>query len=582
MFCGHTRDATDVWSSVVRIIRTITRKYRAVGLITYLLAGSVAAIVMSVVAVQGWTMHGVSAALRVAAETQLEANMAALQASMAQRGSDWRIAADGTLLAGEVPVNNLDHLTDTVGGASQGVATVFVGDMRVATSVRKPDGSRAVGTKLARGPAWDAVIGRGEVFRGEVPILDVPHLTIYQPFRDAAGKPIGILFVGVPTSQAAAVMSGIMRQAAIAGVFVIVIAGLSCFLMLRRSMRPLETVAEAVRLIGNGQLDTEVPGGARSDQLGAIARAVEQLRLGSLRTRSLEGDAAAAAEARTERSSRLDGLVRGFEQQVSGVAGRLSTASNDLRSTAEAISGTVGETQERASSMASAAQQASHGVQTVAVAAEQLSASINEIAQQVARSAQTSSKAVEDVRRTDAIVKALSDGAQRIGDVVGLISRIAGQTNLLALNATIEAARAGDAGKGFAVVASEVKSLAAQTAQATEDIAAQVGQIQAATREAVVAIHGISASIEEVSGIATSIASAVEQQGAATAEIARNVNHTAASTEEVTTNISALSVATGTTGHAVDQVRGAASGLARQAAELSTEVGSFVAMLKAA
>ncbi len=524
----------------------LVRSYRSVGLIAYLLAGCIAAIVLSVVSVQAWTMHGLDAVLRATAQVQLEANMAALRASMAQRSGDWRLSEDGTLHAGEQPAGDLNGLMDTIGHASQGVATVFAGDTRVATSVRKPDGSRAVGTKLARSPAWDATIGGGVAFRGQVAILDVPHITLYEPFRDAAGKQIGILFVGIPTSQATAVLGSITRQAAIAGAIVITVAGFGCFVLLRRSMRPLKTIAEAVRLIGDGQLDVTVPGVERSDQLGDIGRSVEQLRRTSLRSRTLESEAAAAVSARAARSSRLDEMMQSFEQQVSGIAGQLSTASHELGSSAEAISGTVTQTRDRAASMAAAAQQASSGVQTVAAAAEQLSSSIHEIARQVARSAQTSGKAVGDVRRTDTIVQALSDGAQRIGDVVGLISRIAGQTNLLALNATIEAARAGDAGKGFAVVASEVKSLAAQTAQATEDIAGQVGQIQAATREAVAAMQGISASIEEVSQIATSIASAIEQQGAATAEIARNVQQTAACTEDVTTNISALSVAAGT------------------------------------
>ena len=180
-------------------------------------------------------------------------------------------------------------------------------------------------------------------------------------------------------------------------------------------------------------------------------------------------------------------------------------------------------------------------MQTVASAAEELSASISEIARQVAQSSEIADQAVQDANRTDSIVKTLADGAQKIGDVVGLISTIAGQTNLLALNATIEAARAGDAGKGFAVVASEVKSLANQTAKATEDISQQVAQIQVATKEAVTAIEAISQTIGEVSRIATAIAAAVEEQGAATQEIARNVHEAASGTQQVGTNIAGVS-----------------------------------------
>jgi methyl-accepting chemotaxis protein len=189
---------------------------------------------------------------------------------------------------------------------------------------------------------------------------------------------------------------------------------------------------------------------------------------------------------------------------------------------------------------------------------------------------------VDETKRTDGIVHALSEGAQKIGQVVELIASIAGQTNLLALNATIEAARAGDAGKGFAVVASEVKSLAGQTARATEQIGAQVSQIQAATREAVEAIRGIGTTIDEVSSIAATIASAVEQQGAATAEIARNVQQTAAATLDVTTNIAGVSTAAGSVGTTAAQVLAAAAQLSRQADELSSEVVTFVRGVRAA
>ena len=179
-------------------------------------------------------------------------------------------------------------------------------------------------------------------------------------------------------------------------------------------------------------------------------------------------------------------------------------------------------------------------------------------------------------------MRALAEGAQRIGDVVGLITSIAGQTNLLALNATIEAARAGDAGKGFAVVASEVKSLAQQTGKATEDISQQIGQMQAATQEAVNAIHGITGTIEEVSAIATTIASAVEQQGAATSEIARNVQQTAQAALQVTTTIGSVNRAAEDTGSAASHVLEAAGALSQQSGRLTAEVGSFVANVRAA
>ncbi|MDB5634308.1 MAG: methyl-accepting chemotaxis sensory transducer, partial [Tardiphaga sp.] len=196
--------------------------------------------------------------------------------------------------------------------------------------------------------------------------------------------------------------------------------------------------------------------------------------------------------------------------------------------------------------------------------------------------AKITSHAVDSARRTDTIVRALADGAQQIEHVVELISSIASQTNLLALNATIEAARAGDAGRGFAVVASEVKSLAGQTADATKEISTRIAQIQSATKEAVDAIQGITATIEEVSAIATTIGSAIEEQGAATAEIARNVTQTAQATQEVTTNIGGVSAAAHETGGAASMVLNAASGLSKQAEQLSGEVTTFLAGVRAA
>ncbi|HSZ88948.1 MAG TPA: globin-coupled sensor protein, partial [Acetobacteraceae bacterium] len=236
---------------------------------------------------------------------------------------------------------------------------------------------------------------------------------------------------------------------------------------------------------------------------------------------------------KVQRAQRLDALLRGFEARTAVLVSMVASAATELESTSRAMASTTGETVAQATNVTAAVEAASINVQTVASAAEELSASISEIARQVAQSSEIADRAVQDANRTDTIVKTLAEGAQKIGDVVGLISTIAGQTNLLALNATIEAARAGDAGKGFAVVASEVKSLANQTAKATDDISRQIAQIQLATKEAVTAIEAITQTIGEVSRIATAIAAAVEEQGAATQEIARNIHEAATGTQQV-------------------------------------------------
>ena len=311
----------------------------------------------------------------------------------------------------------------------------------------------------------------------------------------------------------------------------------------------------------------------------AEAFAVEVAALAAAREEEQNRTAQQAASAQRAALSRT---ADAFEAKVGNLVSMLSSGATELQGTAQSMSSTAAHTNEQATAVASAAEEASAGVHTVAAAAEELASSIQEIGRQVAQSARITGKAVEDTRRTDIVVRALVDNAQKIGDVVQLISGIAAQTNLLALNATIEAARAGDAGKGFAVVASEVKSLATQTAKATEEIGAQITQIQGATGEAVRAIEAIGKTIEEVNIIASNIAAAVEEQGAATAEIARNVQQTATSTQEVTATIAGVSQAANDTGAAAGQVLGAAKGLSQQAAWLTTEVNDFVAGVRAA
>jgi methyl-accepting chemotaxis protein len=264
-------------------------------------------------------------------------------------------------------------------------------------------------------------------------------------------------------------------------------------------------------------------------------------------------------------------------ERVKEVVGVVASASSEMESAAQSMSATAEETNRQAGAVAAASEEASSNVQTVASAAEELSSSISEITRQVTQSSDVARKAVEEAAKTNATVKGLAEAAQKIGEVVNLINEIAGQTNLLALNATIEAARAGEAGKGFAVVASEVKSLANQTAKATEDIGRQISAIQSATEAAVGAIQGIGKTIEEIAKIATNIASAVEEQGAATQEIARNVQQASAGTQEVTSNISGVTKAATETGAAAGQVLTAARELATQGDTLKKEVEGFLA-----
>ncbi|PJG52768.1 chemotaxis protein [Bradyrhizobium forestalis] len=355
------------------------------------------------------------------------------------------------------------------------------------------------------------------------------------------------------------------------------------WLIARDVLSALDRQKTRMQEISEGAIDKPVEETDRGDEIGRMAETLEILRQTALTARNLEAEQV-AAKSRSEQEKReaLIALADRFDASVGQLVGLMASGSGELETTAKSMSSTAEGTNRRAAVVGPAATEASQRVQTVAAAAEELSSSITEISRQVAQSAEVTGRAVDSARRTDTIVRALSDGAQQIEHVAELISSIAAQTNLLALNATIEAARAGEAGRGFAVVASEVKSLASQTAEATREIGDKIAQIQGATKEAVDAIGGITATIEEVSRIATSIGAAIEEQGAATAEIARSVSQTAEATKEVTTNIGGVSTAANETGNAAGMVLAAASNLSKQAEQLSGEVGTFLKGVRAA
>ncbi|MCK1617528.1 cache domain-containing protein [Bradyrhizobium sp. 159] len=367
------------------------------------------------------------------------------------------------------------------------------------------------------------------------------------------------------------------------GVGLMLLMAMLSWLIARDVLAALDRQKNRMQQISEGAIDKAVEETDRGDEIGRMAETLEVLRQTALTARNLEAEQV-ATKTRSEQEKRdaLIALADRFDASVGRLVGLMASGSGELEATAKSMSSTAEGTNRRAAVVGSAATEASQRVQTVAAAAEELSSSITEISRQVAQSAEVTGRAVDSARRTDTIVRALSDGAQQIEHVAELISSIAAQTNLLALNATIEAARAGEAGRGFAVVASEVKSLASQTAEATREIGDKIAQIQGATKEAVDAIGGITATIEEVSRIATSIGAAIEEQGAATAEIARSVSQTAEATQEVTTNISAVSTAANETGNAAGMVLAAASSLSKQAEQLSGEVGTFLAGVRAA
>jgi methyl-accepting chemotaxis protein len=385
------------------------------------------------------------------------------------------------------------------------------------------------------------------------------------------------------TAKAEAGMATLTTLALVVGTSSIAIAVIVALVLARGISRPITGLTTVMADLAGGRTAIQIPDTERRDEIGHMARAVEVFRLNAidnarLRQQQQENEAQAREARRQEMLKMADSLesrVRRVVTAINASAGELHTASDNLAANAE-------QTQRQSAAVASATEQATANVGTVSAASIELTASIHEISRRVSEAAEVAVAASHEAKAADSRISGLEHAAQKIGEVVQLINDIASQTNLLALNATIESARAGEAGKGFAVVANEVKHLAGQTGRATEDIAAQIGTIQAETRAAVSAIEAIARTIERINEMSASIAGAVEQQGAATAEIARNVEQATAGTREVATNISGVAQAASDTGRMAQSLFAAAGNLMTDSGELEREVESFLADLRAA
>nr|WP_321984742.1 cache domain-containing protein [uncultured Lichenicoccus sp.] len=530
------------------LLAPLRRSLARVGLAPQLVLLSLLMMILAVTAVESWTLRQSRSALTEAAHRQLATNVTLLKELLRPLGTGWQME-NGALSLGGHPVNGREDIIDALRRTGGGAATLFAGDLRVASNVIAPNGHRATGTRLAPGPVHDAIFQRGETYQGVAMILGRPHLAIYEPLRDAGGKIVGILFVGMPLVELYAPITRLVRTAIWGTVILAAVAGLVSWLALHLALRPLVRLAVTTRALAAGNLETRVPGTVRHDQLGDLARALVALRDGAVASRMLELEATRQRNA--SETARIEGM-RDLARQIEDEAGaavdqvaagmqRVSAAADDMVQSAAA----VGRESEKVSTEALQMLEES---QVITTAVQDLSSSMREVAVQVGSASTATAKVVSESVASSSAIQALSKTIARIGDITKLVSDIASRTNLLALNATIEAARAGEAGRGFAVVASEVKSLATQTARATDEINGQVGVIGSAMAEAINRVNGIAGMVAEVDRVAAAIAGAMERQAAAATDIAQAVSMTAHGTKTMSSRLTTASAGAVTTG----------------------------------
>jgi methyl-accepting chemotaxis protein len=529
----------------------------------------------------------------VRAERDIDLNLRTLSLAFSEAFQEAKITIrDGVVDRVEIPKmpefadhRIVDRATSYVGGN----ATLFVYDeasqqfVRRTTNVKKENGDRAVGTQLAADHPGQVMLRRGEAYKGPAMLFGRRFYTAYQPVFSPAGKVIGIVYVGIPTAELDAMLWQAIGAMAIAAGIAALLALAMTMAIVRRVTKPLRAVTETLTVLAEGRTDVEVRYADRHDEIGMIARTVDVFKNNRIERHQLEAERINAEKLAMERrKAELNQFVEAFRTKIGGIIEQVLNSSGQFEKDAQQLSVTAHSTAEMSGQSADASRQASEHVRSAATASNELSQSIVEISRRVQDSNNVAADAVKQATATDQRMAELTAAGDRIGDVVKLITSIAEQTNLLALNATIEAARAGDAGRGFAVVAQEVKTLAGQTAKATDEISSHIVNMQRATGESVDAIKAIGLTIERISEITTSISSAVEQQGAATKSIAAGVEAAAGGTLDVADNIERVARGAGETETTSGQMLRSAKALSDVSVHLRDEVERFLDSVRAA
>jgi methyl-accepting chemotaxis protein len=483
------------------------------------------------------------------------------------------------ILAFQMPIGTLDEIMQQQSGLGKSGESYVVGsDFLMRSDSRFSKQSTILKTKINTAQVRNAL-------KGDIGLLiGVNHqgssvIASFKPIKFMNTTWAVIAEEGYSEAMASIIsMRNMLLIGSGIGIALITLFG---FFAGRSVSRPISAMTNVMGQLAHGDNSVDIPGTDRKDEIGQMAAAVEIFKKNSHKNKELEASQEEQKRhAEDEKRVMMQNMANDFDTNIGGIVETVSSASAELQATAQSMAEISEKTSNEATAVSAASQQTSGNVQSVATATEEMTSTISEISQQVAQATSASRQAVEEVGNTSQQMSSLAATANKIGEVVEMISSIAEQTNLLALNATIESARAGEAGKGFAVVANEVKELASQTAKATGEISQQIGDIQLATKQASSSMENVAEAIGKVDDISTAIAAAMEEQGAATQEIASSVNQAAAGTQQVNDSITSVTEASQEAGAASNQVMSAAGELSQQAEMLKGEVDKFISQVR--
>jgi len=466
------------------------------------------------------------------AVASLETNMRVLWAAVNQRGTDFHVTEE-RLYVGDHAVNDQFEIVDTVKQLAGGTATIFRGDTRISTNVIKADGSRAIGTTLARGPVYDAVLGKGQTYRGEADILGQRYFTAYDPLKNASGQVVGILYVGVKKADFFTIIDQVFSNlAGIVTVIALLLGGISV-LVIRRLMRPLQRAATVAHRIAEGHLSDEITVTANNDEIGRLLQAMKTM---------------------------TDGLRR--------IVGEARTTSHMVNTAAAEIAQGSGDLAQRTEEQATALEQTASSMEELNGAVQQSAANAGQANQLVSAARLQAEQGGEVVEQAMSAMSAINTSSRQIADIIGVIDEIAFQTNLLALNAAVEAARAGEQGRGFAVVASEVRKLAGRSADAAK-------QIKTLINDSVVKVENGGQRVNQAGQMLQQIVGSVNKVSVIVAEMAAAAHEQASGIGQVNQAILQMDQVTQQNAALVEQTAAASRAMSDQAQQLQQLMGFF-------